>query len=266
MKLQEYIASGVLEAYLLGQLSPEESTRVETMRVKHAEIQQEMVRIEESLELMAQKTAVTPRESVRENIISKIKAPGHGHGIDEIIAMKKPKNRGLKYLAAASIALALVSSAVSIKLWNQLKETKQRLNNLLTENYQLAQDFDLTNYKLEQTNKDLSIIVSEEYQKVVMKSTGSDGALASVYWNQENTKVYLSSGSLPLPPTDKQYQLWALIDGKPVDAGVFDLPDEGSPLLEMKSIAAADAFAITLEPRGGSVSPTLEELKVLGNV
>jgi len=264
MKLQEYIASGVLEAYLLGQLSPEESTRVETMRVKHAEIQQEMVRIEESLELMAQKTAVTPRESVRENIISKIKAPGHG--IDEVIPMKKPKNRGLKYLAAASIALALVSSAVSIKLWNQLKETEQRLNNLLAENQQLAEDFELTNYKLEQTNTDLAIIVSEEYQKVVMKSTGSDGALASVYWNQENTKVYLSSGSLPLPPTDKQYQLWALINGKPVDAGVFDLPEEGNPLQEMKSIAAADAFAITLEPRGGSVSPTLEELKVMGNV
>ncbi len=266
MNLQEYIASGVLEAYLLGQLSQEESTRVETMRVNHTEIQQEMLRIEESLELIAQKTAVTPRESVRKNIIGNIKASGHGDVNDEVIPMNKPNNRRLTYLVAASLALALVSSAVSIKLWNQLKETEQQLNNLLAQNQQLAENFDQANYKLEQTNKDLSIIVSEKYQKVVMKSTGSDGALASVYWSQENTNVYLSSGSLPQPPTDKQYQLWALIDGKPVDAGVFDLPDGGNLLLEMKSIAAADAFAITLEPKGGSINPTLEELKVLGNV
>jgi anti-sigma-K factor RskA len=34
----------------------------------------------------------------------------------------------------------------------------------------------------------------------------------------------------------------------------------------MKSIGVAQTFAITLEPRGGSVSPTLEKLMVIGNI
>ncbi len=69
--------------------------------------------------------------------------------------------------------------------------------------------------------------------------------------------------NLPTPPTDKQYQLWALVDGKPVDAGMItDLED----LQAMKEMPEAQAFAITLEPKGGSVNPTLEQLYVIGNV
>jgi anti-sigma-K factor RskA len=33
---------------------------------------------------------------------------------------------------------------------------------------------------------------------------------------------------------------------------------------EMKPIATANAFAVTLEPRGGSVSPTMDEMMVIG--
>jgi anti-sigma-K factor RskA len=33
---------------------------------------------------------------------------------------------------------------------------------------------------------------------------------------------------------------------------------------EMRSIASADAFAVTLEPRGGSQSPTMSEMVAIG--
>ena len=64
---------------------------------------------------------------------------------------------------------------------------------------------------------------------------------------------------------ENQYQLWAIIDGKPVDAGVFDTSLAG--LLKMKEIGnGAAAFAVTIEPRGGKASPTLETMQVVGNV
>jgi anti-sigma-K factor RskA len=65
---------------------------------------------------------------------------------------------------------------------------------------------------------------------------------------------------------DHQYQLWALVDGKPVDLGVFDMRDGEVGLKNMKPIGVAQTFAVTLEPRGGSVSPTLEKLMVIGNI
>jgi len=48
---------------------------------------------------------------------------------------------------------------------------------------------------------------------------------------------------------DKQYQLWAQIDGQMVDLGVFEHNDQ---LQRLKTTQKAEAFVITIEPRGGS--------------
>ena len=60
-----------------------------------------------------------------------------------------------------------------------------------------------------------------------------------------------------------QYQLWGIVEGQPVSVGVFDLDQN---LREMLNIANASAFAITLEPTGGSETPTLDKMYVIGNV
>jgi anti-sigma-K factor RskA len=46
---------------------------------------------------------------------------------------------------------------------------------------------------------------------------------------------------------------------------VFDT-NTGTALVKMKNISKAQGFAITLEKKGGSPSPTMEQLYVLGNV
>ena len=69
---------------------------------------------------------------------------------------------------------------------------------------------------------------------------------------------------LPAPPPDKDYQLWALKDGQPIDMGVFRMVTEANTLLEVGQVPKVEAFAVTLEPKGGSVSPNLEEIYVYG--
>ena len=49
-----------------------------------------------------------------------------------------------------------------------------------------------------------------------------------------------------------------------VDAGVFDGGTEG--LQELKEIEEADGFAVTVEPEGGSETPTLERMTVVGQL
>jgi anti-sigma-K factor RskA len=56
-----------------------------------------------------------------------------------------------------------------------------------------------------------------------------------------------------------------MVDGKPVDAGVFDIKD-GAGMVRMKNIPRAQAFAITLEKKGGSPTPSLDKLYVMGKV
>jgi len=58
-----------------------------------------------------------------------------------------------------------------------------------------------------------------------------------------------------------------LVNGKPVDLGVFDAKAEPKKLLvAMKEIGTAQAFAVTLEKRGGSINPTMEKLVAMGGV
>ena len=87
---------------------------------------------------------------------------------------------------------------------------------------------------------------------------------AAVVWNPKTTEVLLAAHDLPTPATGFQYQLWAIVDGQPVSAGVFDHDIDNQFLLAVSGNAAA--FAITLEKEGGVESPTLEQMYVVGNV
>ena len=88
-------------------------------------------------------------------------------------------------------------------------------------------------------------------------------AKAVVYWNPETQEVYFNPGTLPPAPEGKEYQLWAIANNTPVDAGLFHVTGGGAH--PMKHIGAASAFAVTLEPAGGSPTPT-GEMYVLGKL
>ena len=59
-------------------------------------------------------------------------------------------------------------------------------------------------------------------------------------------------------PNDKDYQLWVIDQGVPVDAGVIFVKDQGKARLQFKPksrIKTADKFAVTVEAKGGSPTP-----------
>lgn len=71
-KVSEYIASGILELYVLGMISAEESVEVEKMMALHPEVKDEVRAIEESLETYAQANAVQPHETVKPLLLATI--------------------------------------------------------------------------------------------------------------------------------------------------------------------------------------------------
>ncbi|RYF96535.1 MAG: anti-sigma factor, partial [Chitinophagaceae bacterium] len=81
-------------------------------------------------------------------------------------------------------------------------------------------------------------------------------SIATIYWDKKKAEVFILVNNLPKAPSDKQYQLWAIVDNKPVSAGVFDVNENSEYLLKMTNISGpAVAFAVTLEKRGGSETP-----------
>lgn len=98
---------------------------------------------------------------------------------------------------------------------------------------------------------------------VLTSNTKALGKTMVVLWNNKTGNVYVNNVQLPQTPSYKQYQLWALKDGKPIDLGVFST--DGS-IQKMKSVAGVQAFAVTLEQKGGSPTPHLEELFAILNI
>ncbi len=262
MNLQEYISSGILEAYALGEATAAERASVERAVADYPEVREELKRVEMTLEKITFASAIAPPAAVKEKIFSRVFEVSS----KEKVVPFQSERSFWKYAAAASIAIAIISSYLAF-YYNQLwRSSSQELAQIKSDNARMAEDYNVVNQKLDKIQEDLGIISNTAFTRVIMKGTTNDpAALASVYWNSSTQEVYLSVQKLKEISGANQFQLWAIVNGSPVDAGVFDLNNVAG-LLKMKSIKGAAAFAVTVEPRGGKDAPTLETMQVVGSV
>ena len=262
MNVEAYIASGILEAYAQGQLSSAERAEVEKYLNTYPALRKELDAIEDAQEALLQRMAIQPKSSVKESLMAEIDARER----TRIPSAAETESFNWKWVAAAAIAFAVVSSYFALDYRSRWKTSARELSNLIAQNQQVAKDYNTVNERLDRLEMDLNIVNNPAFTRVVMKGTEqAPSALASVYWNQTSKEVYLSIQELRELSADQQYQLWAIIDGKPVDAGVFDLTK--GRLLRMKSVnTGAVTFAVTIEPKGGRPSPTMETMQVAGNI
>ncbi len=251
MTSEEIISSGLLEAYITDDLSPSERVEVEA-HLKELAVRNEYQTIQQKLEAMAFAGAVSPGQDVRYSLLMKLATKG------------SRKSRMIYYLAA-SISLAILSSMAAFYFYSKYTATNDQLLVMETQNSEMADNIRQVNSRMEGMRQDLSVLINPAYTRVVMNSTQSGFVhQAVIYFNPSEQKVYLNSSTLPPLSENQQYQLWALIDGQPVDAGTFDVVKD--EFQQMRSFEQADAFAVTIEPKGGSTSPTLEKMQVYGEV
>jgi anti-sigma-K factor RskA len=85
------------------------------------------------------------------------------------------------------------------------------------------------------------------------------------YLPKKGALVFTASNLAPLPP-QKTYELWLVpATGRPVRAGVFKPDASGSAMVMMRKMpkgVVAKAFAVTVEPEGGTDTPTLPMVMV----
>jgi anti-sigma-K factor RskA len=263
MNIQEYIQSGVLEQYALGLLSTEEMHDVEEKACLHSEIKVELQKVESSLEEFAKINSVNPRPEIKARIMSAIEnVPVQKK--KEMTGVQKenaiiPEERPMRFtgwmaIAASLILIIGVSSFYFYSNWKNSEKT------IASQQQELAsiQNAD------KQMQDAVTAMSDPATSKIVMSGTANHpGMVATVYWNKSTQTIYLQVNNLPTMPHDWQYQLWAIGKNGPQDAGVFD-PQTG--MIKMKNAGDAQAFAITLEKRGGSTAPTLSNMYVIGKV
>ena len=137
---------------------------------------------------------------------------------------------------------------------------RRQREELRARNSELARSVDATRSELARRELRARVLESDDVRMLLLGGHGPQpGARAKVFWSPAAKRGVLVAAHLePLPP-DRQYQLWVFVDGKPVDAGVFDVDPSGKTLFESKDLSAvrtAENFAVTVEPRGGLPQPS----------
>jgi anti-sigma-K factor RskA len=278
LDIQQYISSGILELYAAGALSQEEMRTVERVMTDYPEVRRELSDIEDALEQYAMLNARPPREEVRASILGKIAWESDGTVAKQNLLKETPQAQVLPlqtqapgrsrtpfYLAAASFALFVLSAASAMYFFSQWKSVEYELLAIANEKSRAEQEYSLMQASLKNMNYDLGIIVHKNTKAVpitAVKQGNNSGAV--VYWNSVTKDVYLNIDKLPPPPPGKQYQLWAMRRGTPVNEGIFRADSVG--IQKMKTIEEPEAFVVTMEPEGGSPQPSMENIMWAGKL
>jgi anti-sigma-K factor RskA len=267
---QEYISSGIVESYVLGLASSEEAIEFELMCSEHSEVRAARIAFEMELENRLSLQRVAPPRELKSRIFSQI-------GMEEVKQEPQvlqsrpalvPRVGFPRFIAAASVILLLGSVMLNLYLLNQYKHSIAQYKELMESQAQLANANHSLNTKMQLFETALYQMKDPRMEIVKMPAIATSpfaSSMATVYWDTSSRVVWLLVNQLPMPVSGKQYQLWAIVDGKPVDAGIFDV-DEGIPFVKLKTIPRAQAFAITLEKQGGSLTPNMDAMYVRGKV
>jgi len=171
------------------------------------------------------------------------------------------------FAIAASFALLLVTLSLVFYSFNLSTEISNQ-EKVIEE--QQARISELQN-NVQQKEELLSILESREVDLVMMSGMEvNPNGYGKVIWDSESNRALLQVSNLPAVPSDKDYQLWIIKNNKPVSAGVFAVNDPGKDsFFKIEEMAAgeqaADAFAITMEPKGGMPQPT-GDMYLMGNM
>ena len=256
MNIKEYISSGVVESYVLGMLSAQEKFDFEQYCEVYPELKAARNAFELAIEKQAMENAVAPPANVKEKVFSAIQK-NPASNTSKIVSIEPTIRRspGLGWIAAASIILFLVTGYFAYTLYNQNKNLNTSLKTL--------------EVKVDQMEQYQKIMSDPNVAVVNMVAMTPAKASASIYWDSTSSDVYLLIKNMPQLPSDKQYQLWSIINGQngqlqPSSLGLFDAGENQKVILKMSNVKKADAFAITIEKRGNTEGPNLEQLQSMG--
>lgn len=277
MEINEIISSGLLELYVAGLASEEESRRVEQWAAQYPAVKDELAAIETALESYATANATQPAPGVKERLMAEISSGSitekavNGAAVIDIAPAAKPSVIPMwKRLAAASVIVLAGSAIFSVFLINKNTRKEKELAAAKTEINNTKAALQKIHQAHETAHQDMEKMLGGSMVKIALQKTANapDGCTAAIFWNKKTGEVYIDPCRMSKAPGGKTYQLWAIVNGKMVDAGIVKTgtAEEKYSIQKMKVFERAEGFAVTLEKEGGSESPTPGKTFVEGRV
>jgi anti-sigma-K factor RskA len=161
--------------------------------------------------------------------------------------------------AAVLLAFALWGLLGRMRMERQVQSLEGERDQLHQQVDVLSQEVGRMRTDVLQARQDLQVIAAPGVQAVSLAGLGpSPGAKGRTYVNPNTRDALFYAFDLPHLPADKTYELWFITAGKPVAAGTFDVDRRGTGTVRVERVTAIpiQAWAVTIEPRGGVPQPT----------
>ena len=243
-KIRIFLDTDLLEKYLLGTTTPEESMQAERYIAMYPEVRKTFDELQENLETFAKLHALKTPEGLKAKILNTIKAQNTG------------RRKFQRYAIAASIA-ALLFAGSSYFFWNQNQNLQDE--NVIVNNRIRTLEEDMKE-QLEDVRNQFIVLNNPQTKKYAVNGNKKAKELKAVaYINPVKKLSYINVRNLPNLPDNQCYQMWAEVNGEMVNLGVIKSVDDKDRLRPLPYAENAVSY-ITIEPQGGNDTPTVKNI------
>lgn len=251
-KITTFLNSDLLEKYLLGQTTSDETETVETYISEYSEVEHAYNTMQNQLELVAQSQAVPAPKAVLNSIMDVL------DNETPVIPLNKPRTRRKWFqLSVAASVIAIMFASTSYIFFQQNQSLKIENQKIADEIYDRLDDLDQKNKRLDEIMRQMNQLNNPETEKYIINGNNRAKNLKTVaYINPKDKTSMLDVVSLPQLPEEQCYQIWAELEDKMVNLGILNEGDR-----QLKSIPYTEdalALSITIEQKGSKLSATKE--------
>lgn len=171
--------------------------------------------------------------------------------------------RSSRWFSFAPVFVTLLLAVFSILLGLDLRTRNFQLRQARQQIQQMQAEIDQQKTALADAKKVNDVLhASDAWPLTLVAMKTPPQPQMKMIYSREKGSLFLMASNTPQLPQDKIYELWLLpADGSaPMPAGWFKPDDKGNGMMfHTMTTAGIDAkgFAITVEPAGGSTTPTM---------
>jgi len=223
----------MLPAYALGCLDQEEAVMVSEHIATCAKCNGQFLEYRSTVDAMAYGApGVYPSDSLKQKLMQRIQTTAKKPSVSQP-AIKHQKLKSLWQSLSpawtfASLALIVSLTVINLFQWHHTQKLQKEV--------------------------DVELLILK--MKGTPKAPKGDGTFII---SQNRKKGVLVASDLPIHRENQQYQLWMKKKGQQVSGGVFSVTPTGYAVVEIQSeesLSNFRSFKITLEPVGGSPTPS----------
>lgn len=233
--------------YSLGALTPEETREFEAALARFPELQRELADYRELTAVLATSAGASPSPALRQRLMERLGREKEGTLLPGATRSRLPG----WILPVALAATTLLAVGLGLRGQRLDRQLAARTDSLAA-----------TAAKLARREATLDALLTAQFELTVVQLTtaGTEAPGIQFFWNRKTNQGVLHAFRLPPPAAGKVYQLWLIPrGGAPIPSETFTSAADGHALVEAFQLPV-DGFetaAITVEPAGGSQTPTL---------